>query len=325
MALFVGGLFLPGGGYASGGKAVKTVVSHVDNVDEVYDASYQAHKVFSHNDEASAAGNSLDTADDANDIIKVTDDAPTNPKVPNICSFTADTPVLTINGLVAISSMTVGTLVWAWDETTQTTGWYTVTATWGHADSVLVDMAIDGVWLTTTPEHPFYTHKGWVAAGDLWLGDAIRSADGTWGTVTALRLRGDTQVMYNLTVAEAHTFFVGDGQWLVHNTCIPDLQGTARGQLLGQVKDFLRTFEGTAAEKADAIEALYTQVSQKSSTRWIAERFDLADGATVFERPGQYHTVVDSTGTLWKGNPDDYVFDKGTKVLVYENMRDFFQ
>ena len=24
--------------------------------------------------------------------------------------------------------------------------------------------------------------------------------------------------MYNLTVAEAHTFFVGDGQWLVHNT-----------------------------------------------------------------------------------------------------------
>lgn len=28
------------------------------------------------------------------------------------------------------------------------------------------------------------------------------------------------QRMYNLTVAEAHTFFVGDGQWLVHN-CNP--------------------------------------------------------------------------------------------------------
>ena len=27
--------------------------------------------------------------------------------------------------------------------------------------------------------------------------------------------------MYNLTVAEAHTFFVGDGQWLVHNQCGP--------------------------------------------------------------------------------------------------------
>jgi hypothetical protein len=25
--------------------------------------------------------------------------------------------------------------------------------------------------------------------------------------------------MYNLTVAEAHTYFVGDGEWLVHNAC----------------------------------------------------------------------------------------------------------
>ena len=27
-----------------------------------------------------------------------------------------------------------------------------------------------------------------------------------------------SRVMYNLTVDEAHTFFVGDGQWLVHNS-----------------------------------------------------------------------------------------------------------
>ena len=28
------------------------------------------------------------------------------------------------------------------------------------------------------------------------------------------------QMMYNMTVATAHTYFVGDGQWLVHNACI---------------------------------------------------------------------------------------------------------
>ena len=27
--------------------------------------------------------------------------------------------------------------------------------------------------------------------------------------------------MYNLTVDTAHTFFVGEGQWLVHNACRP--------------------------------------------------------------------------------------------------------
>jgi len=27
--------------------------------------------------------------------------------------------------------------------------------------------------------------------------------------------------MYNVTVAGAHTYFVGDGLWLVHNSCNP--------------------------------------------------------------------------------------------------------
>ena len=96
------------------------------------------------------------------------------------------------------------------------------------------------------PEHPFYTRKGWMAAGDLWLDNPTRrswlalvhrpNAVKWWAGIrgqgsvvrgvwrTALRLRGDTQVMYNLTVAEAHTFFVGDGQWLVHNSCLEQIQ-----------------------------------------------------------------------------------------------------
>ena len=37
-----------------------------------------------------------------------------------------------------------------------------------------------------------------------------------------------TQDMYNLTVEQAHTFFVGEGQWLVHNQCIGAVQDTAK-------------------------------------------------------------------------------------------------
>ena len=32
------------------------------------------------------------------------------------------------------------------------------------------------------------------------------------------------QLMYNLTVAQAHTYLVGAGRWLVHNTCLPKIQ-----------------------------------------------------------------------------------------------------
>ena len=42
--------------------------------------------------------------------------------------------------------------------------------------------------------------------------------DGDYGTVEIVLVIDDAdQCMYNLTVDEAHTFFVGGGQWLVHN------------------------------------------------------------------------------------------------------------
>ncbi len=43
------------------------------------------------------------------------------------------------------------------------------------------------------------------------------SLDGN-GTVESIAVVVDPQPMYNLTVDEAHTFFVGDGDWLVHNS-----------------------------------------------------------------------------------------------------------
>jgi hypothetical protein len=59
--------------------------------------------------------------------------------------------------------------------------------------------------------------------GELTLGAEIDALDGTFGTVEAVMVVADAQPMYNLTVDTAHTFFVGDGQWLVHNTnCAPN-------------------------------------------------------------------------------------------------------
>ncbi len=47
----------------------------------------------------------------------------------------------------------------------------------------------------------------------------MRKADGATGVVQAVEVEPHAQVMYNLTVVTAHTFFVGERQWLVHNTC----------------------------------------------------------------------------------------------------------
>lgn len=60
--------------------------------------------------------------------------------------------------------------------------------------------------------------RGWVDAGELQVGDQVRTLDGDYGTVEAVEVVAETEVMYNLTVAQAHTFFIGEEGWLVHNT-----------------------------------------------------------------------------------------------------------
>ena len=47
----------------------------------------------------------------------------------------------------------------------------------------------------------------------------MHQIDGDLGTVRKVDVVEQLQLMYNLTVADAHTFVVGDGQWLVHNVC----------------------------------------------------------------------------------------------------------
>ncbi|HRF96443.1 MAG TPA: hypothetical protein PLZ51_14655 [Aggregatilineales bacterium] len=49
----------------------------------------------------------------------------------------------------------------------------------------------------------------------------VVSADGDFGTVDTVVITDGTAEVYNLTVDEAHTYFVGDGAWLVHNNCPP--------------------------------------------------------------------------------------------------------
>ncbi|MCC6497490.1 MAG: hypothetical protein IT193_14655, partial [Propionibacteriaceae bacterium] len=112
-----------------------------------------------------------------------------------------------------------GDRVLAYDEETGETAYQLVTATWAHEDPVLVYVTVSGERIETTPEHPFsVVGRGWVKASDLRPGDRIHRAFGGTGPVTSVTVARQPQVMYNLTVDAAHTFFVGDDAWLVHNT-----------------------------------------------------------------------------------------------------------
>ena len=109
-----------------------------------------------------------------------------------------------------------------------------ITHVWVNHDPAIEQLTLSGETLDTTPEHPFFTsERGWVAAGELLVGEHVRRLDGSWGVIEQLTIEARPVVMYNLTVARAHTFFVGDEGWLVHNACGPVRGGKGKIPLKG--------------------------------------------------------------------------------------------
>jgi hypothetical protein len=54
--------------------------------------------------------------------------------------------------------------------------------------STIVVLHVDGHVIRTKADHPFFTDKGWVDAGDLRAGDLLRTRDGSWATVQAVEV-----------------------------------------------------------------------------------------------------------------------------------------
>jgi hypothetical protein len=71
--------------------------------------------------------------------------------------------------------------------------------------------------------------KGWIAAGDLVVGDEVHTLDGDAGTVTGFKLEklDGPMPVYNFEVEDFQSYFVGNGV-LVHNVCLQGIGSTGR-------------------------------------------------------------------------------------------------
>jgi hypothetical protein len=195
------------------------------------------------------------------------------------CSFSADTPIATDRGAQAIGTLTVGDHVLAYDQATGHTGSYTVTAVLVHTDLIIEALTISGETITTTPNHRFFSvEHGWVHADDLRAGDQVRKLDGSDGMVQGFVLAMQPQLMYNLTVDRAHTFFVGGGQWLVHNTGCP---GSSR-QFGKKYGDHMKDYPGMTHQEYRALaDSMYDDPT--------LPRYTYPDTAPRY--PGETHIV----------------------------------
>jgi hypothetical protein len=190
------------------------------------------------------------------------------------CSFTPTTLVETSHGEQAIGTLKVGEKVLAYNPKTRKMEDEPILHVWIHQDNDLVDLTLTTTMhaphstvTTTTSEvihtnkkHPFFTKEaGFVPVGQLKLGMHVLRSDGRYGVITGYKVVPGAKVMYNLEVAQDHTFTVGSGQWVVHNCAAPNV-GQQRvnyvlnnlnslvndpGQVLGRDVDLITNFGST--------------------------------------------------------------------------------
>ncbi|MCX5091850.1 ricin-type beta-trefoil lectin domain protein [Streptomyces sp. NBC_00365] len=127
-------------------------------------------------------------------------------------SFPGETQVLMGDGShKAIRDIRLGDLVRATDPETGRPSVRRVTDTLRHNTRRLVDITVADGRLSSTPGHRFFVEgRGWTLVSALHMGDSLRTPDGTFRTVTAVKDRAGLtpQDVFDLTVDGIHTFYV---------------------------------------------------------------------------------------------------------------------
>ncbi|WP_345004785.1 Hint domain-containing protein, partial [Dactylosporangium siamense] len=217
-------------------------------------------------------------------------------------SFDGRTPVVMGDGSWRpISRVKIGDAVRSTDPATGRTVVRKVTQVFRNYDTDLVDVTVRGLSgpavLHTTAEHRFWdaTRHAWVGAGSLRVGDALHALYGTPTWVMDVRPVRGGQDMFDLTVAEAHNYYVSAGGTpvLVHNSSCLDYYGFYEGGVAiaadvdanGVLNTAITAVEGrlpTGGQMfVDAVEALRPHI-RAIRGNWHSESGTMSDNLDSF-------------------------------------------
>lgn len=144
----------------------------------------------------------------------------------------AGTPVQTERGQVPVEMIEVGDRVLSKNIETGELAYKPVLHTTVREDASVKEVLINGKSIVASDGHHFWiSGKGWVKTHELKAGDPIHTVTGTT-RLTSLETEPRPESVYNLVVADFHTYFVGQSLILSHdvlqpastNTKVPGLQ-----------------------------------------------------------------------------------------------------
>jgi Pretoxin HINT domain len=139
--------------------------------------------------------------------------------------FVGDTEVWGALGLVSIEALDVGDWVWAREMERGELALSPVVQVFESINDtvrLVVESQRGTFEVVTTEAHPFWRasnspdDSGFTPVAELRTGDVVRTNDG-WAVVRSVEPTGRVETVYNIEVAERHTYFVGGAGLWVHN------------------------------------------------------------------------------------------------------------
>ena len=203
-------------------------------------------------------------------------------------SFTGETLVSTEMGLIPISEIENGDLIWAYNEETGESSLQEVIhLIRGEGVKDLVDIILaNDKFITATSGHPMYsvTRGGWVEAGELGLDDSMLRIDGEALHVSGIQKYTRESIVFNLTVAFDHTYYVSDDEVLAHNSGVckfPEISVSSRNHILkgeilagGKITGYHHRFGGQDSGSLKLVRILGRSSGKNKSYNGIVEYID---------------------------------------------------
>jgi hypothetical protein len=213
--------------------------------------------------------------------------------------FGAGTLVVTADGLVPIESLELGDLVLTRSTEDQPLVARAVTLVHETPGKPILEIWIqeDGAapeLIEVTPQHPFWVaDEGWVDSDQLAPGDELSTADGDAASVLSVASTARSETVYNLTIDEHHTYFVGaTGTW-VHNV------GDCDEETPEQRKERERKEREDELAPDPAHNGKITTGSRREAEVGVAleERGDLP--GPIKRDPSGFSEFIDANGQQW--------------------------
>jgi hypothetical protein len=135
-------------------------------------------------------------------------------------------------------------IVSSYNEKTNTNSWEKVTNVFNKLTKQLQQLVVGKDTLYATPEHKFYSAKGWLQAAAITIGMQLQTSHG-FAKVTANTTLDSTVTVYNFTVENTHTYYVGTEELLTHNDC--EKLANILKSLGDKGKDFVNDFKGSGS------------------------------------------------------------------------------